>query len=357
MESDFESELLLHPNGSNSVDNNNQSNKNKYNSNNRYSIVLLTIIAGLISLLILSYYYQSDCNNSILNHHISNNSTNNIIPINTVHNVLPDSITTITTTSTLYPQAQYHAYIVSNCGSGRYNFSVANLERGFPGLFIFHCFQYVPHTDNRIDPSWGERDKKIRSSTLGFQDIWKIEIPKHSSNPSDWNFVFEDDVNVVNPARFYEETEEGKNYTLHHNGERPLTNYNDMLRDALYNPTVWSKDGAVYLGICLNPNINHREFTNNPLKYHDNIIHHYRAVGRCAHAMGITTWRARIFWDENLNAVAFSASCMDEYFDHWNAVIGPHFYVLGSNMDAPKGTGHYGIVYQDRDAHPSLIGW
>ena len=50
-------------------------------------------------------------------------------------------------------QKRANAFILSQCYSERYNFSVKNLERGFPKFFNFICYKYLSLNDSRIHTS------------------------------------------------------------------------------------------------------------------------------------------------------------------------------------------------------------
>ncbi|UJR07948.1 hypothetical protein I4U23_012227 [Adineta vaga] len=223
-----------------------------------------------------------------------------------------------------------NAFIITyNCASLRFNITKTNIERVFPNYFHIYCFQSIPLNDSRIHLSSSRIAKKFSSNLLSFVNVWTHEIPKYSKNNElQWSFIFEDDVNFVNPSNF------------------SLRNYIHPLEDMMKHPEIHLKDGLFYLGIC-GPkfsNKTHRFITN----ISNRTILSSKAFGWCAHAMGLTTKRARNLWFDISLYRPNPEGSIDSFVREYSIRSKSEYYVLGSNLHWPPKTGHYGIAYQDR---------
>jgi hypothetical protein len=234
-------------------------------------------------------------------------------------------------------QTLVNAFIITNnCTSLRFNTTKENIERVFPNYFHIYCFKAIPLNDSRIHTAASTVLKKFSSNLLAFVRIWTYEIPKYSKNGElEWSFVFEDDVNFIEPSKV------------------SLLNYINALQELMEYPEIHLNHGVFYLGIC-GPT-----FTNqsHPLitKSSNNSLLSYRGYGWCLHGMGLTTKRAKDFWTEISSYHPTTDRVMDAYLREYCIRSRTEYYTLGSNLHWPPGTGHYGIAFQDRKRFSSGI--
>ncbi len=234
-------------------------------------------------------------------------------------------------------QTRANAFIIStNCSSARFYFTKQNIERVFPNFFTIHCFKPISLNDSRMEQSASLLTKKLASNIITFVTVWTDEIPKYSTNDElEWSFVFEDDVNFIEPSNF------------------SLPNYISAIQELMYHPEVRLKHGAFYLGLC-GPNYSNSKetlitsFTNNTLLSK-------KSCGRCVHGMGLTTKRARTFWTEISLYHPIQNGPTDIYIDRYCYTTGTRYYTLGANREWPPNTGHYGIAFQDRQRFRSEV--
>jgi hypothetical protein len=234
-------------------------------------------------------------------------------------------------------QTKAHAFIVSmNCSSDRFHFTKQNIQRVFPNFFIIHCTKTIPLNDLRIDRSLKNRHKKLTSSLLSFVTVWTYEIPKYSTNNElEWSFVFEDDVDFLEPSKF------------------SLPNYINAIQELMHHPEIQLTDGMFYLGICgpTYANDNRTLITS----FSNNSLLTRRGYGMCTHAMGITTKRAISLWGELSSYIPTPLAAVDVYIGNYCIRSGKHYYILGANMQWPPNTGHHSIAYQDRSRFRSEV--
>ncbi|CAF4231249.1 unnamed protein product, partial [Rotaria sordida] len=104
-------------------------------------------------------------------------------------------------------QTGANAFIIStDCHSARFNFTKENIQRVFPNFLAFIALSRF---------------------------IWTYEITKYSKyGELEWSFIFEDDVNFVEPSKV------------------SLPNYINALQALMYHPEIQFKHGIFYLGIC-----------------------------------------------------------------------------------------------------------
>lgn len=222
-----------------------------------------------------------------------------------------------------------NAFIVSrNCSSARFHFTKKNIERAFPNFFKIHCFRVIPFTDSRIDKSLPLLDRKFASNLITFVTLWTHEIPKYSTNNElEWSFIFEDDVDFIDPSKFL------------------LSNYLHPLEELMNNPVIQLKHGLFYLGIC-GPKFS---TDNRPIiaSFSNNSLLSRKGCGRCVHAIGLTTRRLKHLWfDISLDRPVPRGPT--DIFIHKYCEKNDNYYILGSNVHSPLDSGHYGIAYQDR---------
>jgi hypothetical protein len=191
--------------------------------------------------------------------------------------------------------------------------------------------------DSRIDTSEVLTWKKYSSNLLAFTEIWTYEIPKQSKhNELEWSFIFEDDVNFMNPSLV------------------SLSNFIAPLQELMNNPEVQHKHGFLYLGICgpEYPNDSPSLISKNT----KNTLISQKGYGFCLHATGITAKRSRLFWSE---IASYRPNPRDKALDfqlrEYCIRSKNHFYTFGSNFHYPPGTGHYGIAFQDRGRFSTTI--
>jgi hypothetical protein len=219
--------------------------------------------------------------------------------------------------------------ITTECYSSRFNATKENIERVFPNYFNIYCFKAISLKDPRIHTIPSSVLKKFSSNLISFATIWTYEIQKYSQVDDDeWSFVFEDDVNFLDPSKF------------------SLPNYISALQELMNNPEIHQKHELFYLGICEPIYENNTQplvatFSNNSLFSH-------KGYGFCAHAMGFTTRRARHFWTEISLYRPSPDAAIDLFLRDYCIRSGNRYYVLGSNFQWPPATGHYGIAFQDR---------
>jgi hypothetical protein len=234
-------------------------------------------------------------------------------------------------------QTHANAFIIStNCNSIRFNFTKTNIERVFPNFFKIYCFTPILLNDSRIDKSLPLLNKKLASNLISFVTLWTYEFTKYSTNDElEWSFIFEDDVNFIEPSKV------------------SLPNYINALQELMHHPEIQHKHGMFYLGIC-GPT-----FTNDNdtiiARFSNNSLLNRKGYGSCAHAMGLTIKRARDLWTEISLYCPISNGPTDIYLRNYCVKSGNHYYTLGANLQWPPKTGHYGIAYQDRGRFGSEI--
>ena len=233
-------------------------------------------------------------------------------------------------------QTRTNAYIIAlNCTSARFNFTKRNIERVFPNFFDIHCITPIRLTDPRIDRSLDLYERKLASNLITFVTLWSYELQKDSTGSElDWSFIFEDDVNFIDPSNF------------------SLPNYINPLQELMYNPEIQLKHGVFYLGIC-GPTF---ENNSQPLlaSFSNNSLLSQKGCGNCAHAMGLTKKRARHFWTDISLYCPIPNGATDIYI-HRYCAKNDKYYIFGSNIEWPQNTQHYGIAFQDRERYRSQI--
>lgn len=233
-------------------------------------------------------------------------------------------------------QTRINAYIIaSNCISDRFNSTKQNIERVFPNFFNIHCVKPVSLADRRIDRSLELLKRKLASNLITFVTLWSYEIQKDSTaGELDWSFIFEDDVDFIDPSNF------------------SLPNYISALQELMYNPEIQLKHGLFYMGICGPIFENNSQplitpFTNNSLLS-------YKGCGNCAHAMGLTKRRAKNFWTDISLYCPIPNGATDIYINRYCSK-NDNYYIFGSNIEWPPNIQHYGIAFQDRDRFRSRV--
>jgi hypothetical protein len=227
-------------------------------------------------------------------------------------------------------KTQINAFIITyDCTSVRFNITKKNIERVFPNYFHIYCFKSIPLNDSRVHTASSSVAKKFSSHLITFVEIWTHEIPKYSTNgDNQWSFVFEDDVDFIEPSK------------------ASLSNYINPLEELMQNPEIQLNHGVFYLGIC-GPTFPEG---NAPLlsKSANNTLSSHKGYGWCTHAMGLTTKRAKTFWVEISLYRPSPEGGMDLYLVEFCSRSKNHYYTLGSNLHWPPGIGHVGIAFQDR---------
>ena len=149
-------------------------------------------------------------------------------------NPRPSSVNTGLQPLTAPPLKRLKAYILTgDCQSLRFNATRENIDRVFPFLFDVRCYLTIPLNDSRIHTGPTLIMKKFSSNLLAFVELWTYIIPGQSTkDPYEWSFIFEDDVNFINPTRV------------------SLLSYNNALQQLMNDPEIQRKDGFIYLGIC-----------------------------------------------------------------------------------------------------------
>ena len=232
------------------------------------------------------------------------------------------------------------AYILSN-NDERYSWSMATLQRGFPGLFDCHRVVPIRVQDPQVDLV--DRGSIIRSQQMTIFGTWEVFARGAATRclpDESWMVFFEDDVNVWSGL--------GDNF-----------DFGTELLQLLNHPTV-REDGMIYLGKCGGP---------------FNLSQHFRheaipapgllslgGYGVCNHALAFTKRRAAsmaadigVWQPQQPNQMdqlikifvqrAFGSS------GHWPMVFG------GAVEPRGNGTGQFGVVYQDWDRWPPKVIW
>ena len=234
-------------------------------------------------------------------------------------------------------QTGINAFIVTtNCSSARFYSTKQNIERVFPGYFNILCFKPISLNDSRIDKSSNLLSKKLASNLITFVTLWTFEIPKYSTTTElDWSFIFEDDVNFIDPSNFL------------------LPNYITAIEELMHHRDILLKHGAFYLGMCGPKFYNDDRALKTPSS-NGNLLSR-QGCGRCVHGMAVTTKRARTLWTEMSLYFPNPNGPTDAYLDEYCVKSGNHYYVLGGNKEWPPNSGHGGIAYQDRERFRSGI--
>ena len=242
--------------------------------------------------------------------------------------------------STAPPLKRLKAYILTgDCQSLRFNATRENIDRVFPFLFDVRCYLTIPLNDSRIHTGPTLIMKKFSSNLLAFVELWTYVIPEQSSkDPYEWSFIFEDDVNFINPTRV------------------SLLSYTNALQQLMNDPEIQRKDGFIYLGIC-GPtffNTTRTIVTNMQADANETLVSQ-KGPGFCLHASGITAKRARLFWTEISSYRPNLDLSLDKQLNDYSIRSNTYFYTFGSNFLYPPGTGHYGIAYQDRGRFTTTV--
>ena len=234
-------------------------------------------------------------------------------------------------------QATVHAFIVTmDCSSDRYNFTKQNIERALPNFCTFHCVKPVSLNDSHILQSIQLLDQRLASNLITFVTLLSNEIPKYLVNSEfEWAFVFEDDVDFIDPSKF------------------SLPNYINPTKELMYNPEIQFDHGMFYLGIC-GPQFAKDNRTLNT-SFSNNTLLSRRGCGFCVHAVGFTIKRARSLWGEISIYIPAPIGAFDVFLQTYIDRSGRYPFILGANAEWPPGTGHHGVAYQDRARFGSQV--
>lgn len=227
--------------------------------------------------------------------------------------------------------------ITADCNSSRYNATKQNIEARFPNFFNLLCFRAIPLNDSRIYPGNVPVVKKLSSNLLAFVQLWSYEIPKYSKgNENQWSFIFEDDVNFIN-GQIYQ-----------------VTNISAAVQEMMNNRQIQYDDGFFYLGIC-GPVYSRIDAPILIRSTNDGIVSR-KGNGYCLHASAITPKRSRLLWSEiSSHRPSPGELSLDYQLRAFCNRSNTSFYVLGTNLEYPPGTGHYGIAFQDRGRFESTV--
>jgi len=191
--------------------------------------------------------------------------------------------------------------------------------------------------DSRIHTSQIPVLKKRSSNVISFVTVWTYEIPKYSqyNNDEEWSFVFEDDLDFIEPSKF------------------SLSNSNGPLKELMINSEIHLQHGLFYLGICV-PQFSHNS---QPLitQFSTSTLLSSKGCGWCAHAMGLTTKRAKSFLTEISLYLPTLDGAIDIFIHDYCIRSGSQYYVLGSNLNGSLQPAQFGIAFQDRNKFPSRM--
>ncbi|CAF4063522.1 unnamed protein product [Rotaria magnacalcarata] len=242
----------------------------------------------------------------------------------------------------------YLAYIITSTDR-RFNSTYKELTNALPRFFNIICKQSVLHNDSRI---MGHGQVNVLSLILTHISIWD-EIGSRSENElgeNNWVFVFEDDIGVVTATavrRLYRKIDARRNYAI------PANIVAKTIEEGL---KLAKNDGILYLGMC-GPVFMDNATT---IQYsRDRLIQFRRGLYFCTHAIAYTKWRARRLWSDLATYGLFHREIgSDTIAREWQRLSKTYPLSAATNIHWPPGTGHYGLFFQDRGKHPSIIqGW
>ena len=222
------------------------------------------------------------------------------------------------------------AYIITNnCSSNRFLSTKTNIERVFPKFFRITCYLHVHWNDPRLHPVNLVEIRKPSSNLLTFLDLWSYVIPNEPNLlADDWVFIFEDDVNFIDP----------KNVSL--------VNFITPLKLLIENVKIQNEHGFIYLGMCK------RSLINSTVPFllgnMSNTLQIGQGCGTCLHATGITAKRAHSLWTEITEYRPNTDEFIDQQMQEYCFRSGKEFLILGTNLASPFNQSHRGIAYQDR---------
>ena len=235
----------------------------------------------------------------------------------------------------------FTAYILSTRDE-RYNWSMANLQRGFPGLFSFQRITPVSRLDARV-VNGSSIGTIIRSQKVTIFDTWE-EFARGAATrclPDDsWMFFFEDDVNVWGGL--------GEHFDFGPELLRLLAS--DAVRH----------DGMVYLGKCGGPVNASTAFRHTAAPAPG--LASMPGYGACNHALGFAKWRAaRMAADIAVHVpqqhdhmdqtiIQFVQGAFEHAQQHWPMVF-------GGDVAPSDFKDHHGVVFQDRARWPPTVNW
>ncbi|CAF1484859.1 unnamed protein product [Rotaria sp. Silwood1] len=233
-------------------------------------------------------------------------------------------------------QTQANAFIIAmDCNSARFNFTKKNIERVFPNFFHIHCFKVMQFNDSRINASLPALDKRLATSLITFVYLWTYELIKYSKNNElEWSFIFEDDVDFIEPSKV------------------SLSNYINAVQVLMNHSEIRLKHGMFYLGMCGRTDI--KDNTSLIIPFSNNTLISQQGCGYCTHAMGLTTKRARELWVDISLHIPIQSGPPDVYL-YTHCLHSEKIYTLGSTLNWPPGTNHYGIAFQDRQRFHSQL--
>ena len=120
------------------------------------------------------------------------------------------------------------------------------------------------------------------------------------------------------------------------------------------NRQIQYNDGFLYLGIC-GPVYSkiHQPIL---IKSTNDGLLSRKGYGYCLHASAITAKRSKLLWTEISTYRPSSGELsLDFQLRLFCRRSNTNFYTLGTNLEYPPGTGHYGIAYQDRGRFESTV--
>ena len=198
--------------------------------------------------------------------------------------------------------------------------------------------------DQRLPPIHPTAELRALSTSLGWMDMWTRAGADSTLAEEEWMLMFEDDVALV------PQPEQA--------GPTPF-DYTPALLELLAQPAVQS-DGIVYLGACgpqwasLNPPMHEwNRFTSTSAP---GWLSSRRAVAWCTHALVITKRRARTLVSDLATFLHTSLTyASDTNLRSLFLATKRWPFVLGAERRSPIIKDHWGIFFQDRAKHKSII--
>lgn len=175
---------------------------------------------------------------------------------------------------------------------------------------------------------------RLLSNRYSFVDMWHdiAHNPRHAHyDPQTWFGVFEDDVAVVQLE-----------------GAAKDQNYTEQLTAIFEDRTAREHDGVAFGGLC-DPHFLDESVSGAPW------FRSHRGTGFCLHASFVTRWRAANWWQDIQRVMVPPHDVMDQCVAFWGRTVGIHGYTLGSTVTVPGHWDWKGLIYQDRNTHPSTI--
>ncbi len=182
--------------------------------------------------------------------------------------------------------------------------------------------KFVRRSFNLNETIWRH---KLWSNRLAFLDLLQNFVDDKSVNVNTWRFFFEDDIAI-----------------------HPNTTVAEV-RQAIQKGMKLATNGAMYLGICFPEGCTDRLILSKSIVAH-------RCFGLCAHAFGLTKWKAHSILAFVKKETSYSNYVFDVLLNTYGR--GEKIWTLGTNLLNPCPTTfkkHAGMIFQNQDQYPSFM--